>query len=146
MSEQKKEVAILSVVLVIFVFVLLSMVIRIKARQDRYKIKAKKALAPLITEEPPSPEDLDSIFSKTQIRRDPFILGGPEKLGEEAEDETGLELTAIAWDQQRPLAIINNEVVGVNDEINGAKIVAIEKNKVKLTKDNQTWELKLFPE
>lgn len=137
---------VLSVVLVIFVFTLLSMVIRIKARQDRYKIKAKKALAPLITDETISSQDLDSIFSKTQIRRDPFVLGGPEKLGEETEAEMGLELTAIAWDQQRPLAIINNEVVGVNDEINGAKIVAIEKNKVRLTKDNQTWELKLFPE
>lgn len=147
MNENKNRTFILSVLLVVLAFSLLSMVARIKARLNKYKRTTKTTVPSLISKEAAPEESLEKIFAKMEIKRDPFVFGGPEKnLAPAGESQGSLELTAIAWDKSRPLAIINNEVLGIGDEIGGAKIVAIEEDKVKLARGNEVFELTLTQE
>ena len=54
-----------------------------------------------------------------------------------------LSLEGIIWDETKPLAIINDEVVGCGDKVSGVTVVKIEKDKVILNYQNETFELKM---
>ncbi|MEK6732801.1 MAG: hypothetical protein AABY55_04165 [Candidatus Omnitrophota bacterium] len=43
-----------------------------------------------------------------------------------------VSISGILWDLNKPLAIINNKVVGLNDEIQGFQVVGINKDNVVL--------------
>ena len=47
-----------------------------------------------------------------------------------------LKLTGIIWDKDRPLAIINEKLIGLNDKINGSTIIDITKETVVLKNIN----------
>ncbi|MCM8799064.1 MAG: hypothetical protein NC821_06390 [Candidatus Omnitrophica bacterium] len=147
MKKDNYQKIVLSILLAIFAVSLLSLVIRIRARMQRYKSTVKKVTPISISKISPAREDLEKIFSQMKIKRDPFILGGPEKEEEKTQDNSSpFQLTAIVWDRISPLAIINNEVVSKGDEISGATIIDIEINKVRLIKDGETIILELYPE
>jgi len=148
MAEHKNCTFILTVLLVVFAFCLLSAIARIKSRINKYKSTDKKISTASLPQETVAGQNLEEMFSKTRIKRDPFTLGTSiEKEAAQADkSQASLTLTAIAWDKARPLAIINNEVLGVGDTINEARIIAIEKSKVKLDLNNQIIELELTTE
>ena len=54
-----------------------------------------------------------------------------------------LVLSGIVWDTERPQAIINAQVVNINDVILGAKIVAISRNGVDIVFKGKTVTIKL---
>lgn len=74
------------------------------------------------------PEELSPIL-KEAGREDPFAL--PE---EESKIKLfkiqDLQLQGILWDEKKPLAIINAEIVSEGQEIRGKKIIKIEKDSV----------------
>ena len=146
MPEEKKNLtAVTAVLLVVLAFSLLSMVIRINVRIKKVKRPVTGSAQPLDFRNIASEAELENYFSKTAITRNPFILGGSSKeKSPGGENKAGFELTAIIWDQTRPMAIVNNKVVGINSEVNGAKIISIEKNKVRIGSANETIELELY--
>lgn len=53
-----------------------------------------------------------------------------------------LKVQGMVWNSDMPQAIINNQVFNVGDEIEGAKIVEINKNGVRLIFKTKSYELK----
>jgi hypothetical protein len=74
--------------------------------------------------------------------RDPFVAQGKlKKKGPSA--PTTLHLSGIMWDEKKPAAIINDNIVSAGDEVQGKKIIKIEKDKVILQEDGQEYILRL---
>lgn len=75
--------------------------------------------------------------------RDPFSFGKATY----ATAEQGMALNGIVWDEKAPSAIINDTIVRVGEEINGKRVMDIQKNKVTLSaKDGNIYELNLAHE
>ena len=77
-------------------------------------------------------------------KKDPFappVLSDTGKI--DIEMLTGIKLEGIIWDEKNPMAIINDKIVGVEEEIAGAKIVGITQNEVIFNVDGQEIKLKL---
>jgi len=72
-------------------------------------------------------------------RRDPFTRGAA--LGE----LSGLELSGILWDPGAPLAVINGQMVGVGQDVDGYQVVDISPDRVSLTDGTQTFQLTIAP-
>ena len=49
----------------------------------------------------------------------------------------------IAWDENNPVAVINDEVVRVGDQVQGHSVVKIEQNKVTLSDGVELIEIRL---
>lgn len=74
--------------------------------------------------------------------RDPFMAQG--KLAKKGPSRPeALALSGIIWDEKKPAAIINDNIVSVGDEIQGKKVIKIEKNKVILQEDGEEYILRL---
>lgn len=77
-------------------------------------------------------------------KKDPFsppVIKAVEKAGTEV--LTGVRLEGIIWDERNPVAVINDKVVSVGDEISGAKIVEIRQNEVIFDVNGQLISVKL---
>lgn len=70
--------------------------------------------------------------------RNPFTL---EKAPAEAGG--GLALNGILWDDKKPLAIINNDVIGIGGKVGENTIVDIKKDSVILKDGSGNFELRL---
>lgn len=66
--------------------------------------------------------------------RNPFSQPGAEVLKRPT-------LSGIAWDEKSPSAIINDQIVGVGDQIGGSTVVAIRPNSVVLNDGEHDFEL-----
>ncbi len=73
------------------------------------------------------------------IERDPFspVPKAPA---------SGIVLNGILWDENKPTAIINNEIVQAGQSVNGKVIVEIQKDKVILKDGSRNIELKMYEE
>ncbi len=69
--------------------------------------------------------------------RDPFIRGPISS------SEGELSLTGILWDKDNPLAIINENIVKIGDEVGKNKVVAIEQGGVILNDGTKDFRLNL---
>ena len=77
-------------------------------------------------------------------KKDPFsapIINTSRDVKEEL--LANVQLEAIIWDDESPLTMINDKVVGIGDEIAGAKIVEIKQNEVIFEADGKQVILKL---
>ncbi len=54
-----------------------------------------------------------------------------------------LTLAGIIWDEKKPLAIINNEIVKAQDKINGRTVIEIKHDRVILNDGSEDFELRL---
>ncbi|MFC1524604.1 hypothetical protein ACFL6N_07430 [Thermodesulfobacteriota bacterium] len=85
--------------------------------------------------------------------RDPFkwpreqisVFETHERARQKEDIFVGLRLNGILWDNQTPMAIINNQTVGIGDVIGKARVTSIFKNEVLLTGDGKQHVLS-FPE
>jgi len=78
--------------------------------------------------------------TKKEWDRNPFLAIGQEK---EATYLLGLSLTGILWDEEKPLAMINNVVVGVSDTIDHYTVKEISSDTVLLERDGEPFVLHL---
>lgn len=77
-------------------------------------------------------------------KKDPFsppVIGVVETT--DKEQLAGVKLEGIIWDEENPIAVINDKVVSIGDEVAGAKIVGMTRNEVTFEVDGQQVELKL---
>lgn len=68
-------------------------------------------------------------------RRDPFIRGGS------AAGTRGLALSGILWDPTKPMAILNDQMVSVGDEVEGYQVLEIGTDRVLITDGTETIQL-----
>ena len=68
-------------------------------------------------------------------RRDPFTRGGS------AAGVRGLTLSGILWDPQKPIAILNDQMVSVGDEVEEYQVLEIRPDRVLLTDGTETIQL-----
>lgn len=140
MEKQKKEILITGILIVIF-FVFLGSTLA-----KRKSVKPAPAEAPKAESNQALP-----VFQKSEVfipkqeelqwGRDPFALPG-----QEATAETGGQfiLSAVIWDENKPLAVINGEVVSIGRKINGYTVKKINKENVVLAKDGEEQTVDLY--
>ncbi len=85
-------------------------------------------------------EKLDEETKDIKPTRDPFSSGPIMMLGTGSH---ALNLAGILWDEESPKVIINDEILGIGDDIDGNTIVDIRQNKVILNDGSKDFELRL---
>ena len=76
--------------------------------------------------------------SELSWNRDPFTLGRGTGPG-------GFTLSGILWDTQRPIAIINGQMLQVGEELDGYRVAEISQDRVSLTDGAHTYQLLIAP-
>jgi len=69
--------------------------------------------------------------------RSPFVLQKSKR------NDSGLILGGIFWDKDKPQAIINNQIVGLGEELEGYRVIEIKKDRVILSDGANKIELRL---
>ena len=92
---------------------------------------------------PPNPAATGGISEKVRTSyadwgRNPFMLSG-----ELSESVRGLMLDGIVWDEEKPYAIINNQVLGIGSQIGRSRITQITKEAVFLEEDGNPFSIRL---
>jgi hypothetical protein len=72
-------------------------------------------------------------------RRDPFTRGGS------AAGMSGLRLTGILWDPTAPIAVLNGEMRQVGEEVDGYRIMAIDRDRVSISDGTETLQILVTP-
>lgn len=114
-------------------------------RVERTRKKARPRISPAPTE-----IKEEKFLYASHNRRDPFVplldrKGRPITVVEGGVQfkVSDLYLEGIIWDDIKPMAIINDEVVSAGDKIRGVEIVDIQKDKVILSYQDEIFELKM---
>jgi len=95
-----------------------------------------------IVEADPLYERLEEEAQQMSLKRDPFT-----KVSEPQESKVPvLQLKGIFWDNQKPTAIINDQIVEVGDKIFGHEVVFIREDRVILNDGLRHFELILEEE
>lgn len=143
MEKKKKE----AIIFIVLIFVAVIMVMRMML----------KAEAPLSSQVETSPaigkqadiadffeleEKLKGTRPKLDYTRDPFQFQPRKAAGKVGIDR--LSLTGIIYDQESPVAVINDTIVHKGEEIEGALILEIKSNSVVLEKDGKSYTLELI--
>jgi hypothetical protein len=56
--------------------------------------------------------------------------------------DIGFNLEGIVWDKQKPLAMINNQIIAEGEEVGGYLVTKIHKNSIEVKKGTRTFTLK----
>jgi hypothetical protein len=83
---------------------------------------------------------LEKETANLELKDDPFTSN---PITNKRIDATGISLKGIIWDKNKPVALINEEVVKVGDSISGYSVKEIDKDKVILTGGVNITTLKL---
>lgn len=78
-----------------------------------------------------------------ELKRDPFATVIPAVVKSQAAQVSSITLSGILWEENNPLAIINNKIVKVGDRVAGCNVVEIRQNSVSLNNGTKDFELKL---
>jgi len=149
MDKQKKEIIITGVLALVFVFTLANSIRKIKAR---YSPAARPVVQSMpgkaqVSVPPESPKQEDAALLKNIEKeqldwiRDPF--SGKIYFSKEEGAAVDLSLTGIVWDELKPRALINSDIVQEGSTIGQFRVLKIYKDKVVLEQGAKTFELRL---
>ncbi len=144
-SKEKIEVGVTVILIIIFCFLFFWTVFKKNNSQPLLKGIPSPPLN-LVIYNPQSVKNLYKTLEEEilnqEIPRDPFY-----KVPVIASDETPkLILYGIAWDENKPTAMINNEIVEEGSTILGYSVVAIKEDRViLLDNENKILELVIGP-
>lgn len=106
-----------------------------------------------VQKEEAAPVDLEGIIAYIKMdyaqpedikTHDPFAPLDPRAvLDTTVMDFTQLQLSGIIWEEEQPIALINDKILNRGDMISGFKIFEIRKNEVVLIKGLERYILKL---
>ena len=132
------QLGLTGVLIIIFLFFVIHAVTKKQVQQPGDK--AKLAPAEIISPEKDKQKELflklAEEIKNVELKRDPFA-----PVSKQASHE--LSLNGIVWDQENPLAIINDTIVKVGSAVDGNTIVDIQENSVTLTNGSRTLKLEL---
>lgn len=109
------------------------------------QVSGKKTASIPITGEKTELQDelylrLEEETRNLELIRDPFSIGqAPSGMS----SFRGVYLSGIVWDNERPTAIINDNIVGIGAKVGGITVIDIKQNKVVLNDSSGNFELKL---
>jgi len=83
---------------------------------------------------------LEQQSASIELKRDPFTAA---PIAAEKDLRAEFTLTGILWDKDKPLAIINDEVVKVGERVGNKMVVDIKKDRVTLSDGVALSELRL---
>ena len=136
---------------IVFVIILLASLFssckKAPASAEKVERRGKKPAAGVIEDKPIQEE---KFLYASHDKRDPFLplvdkKGRPVSIVEGGVQfkASDLYLEGIIWDEVKPMAIINDEVVSSGDKIRGVTIEKIEKDKVILNYQDSSFELRM---
>ena len=127
MDKKKRNLVILGAVLLLVIWVWSSASARKKGNRTSFP-------------KPPASENIPKRAKPpfTDWGRNPFMLPG-----ELSESVRGLMLDGIVWDNEKPYAIINNQILGIGDAIGKSRITAITETAVTLEEDGSAFSIQL---
>ncbi|MBL7170765.1 MAG: general secretion pathway protein GspB [Candidatus Omnitrophica bacterium] len=136
-----------AILVIIFFVPILSSCKKAPDVAERVKKPRKKVVAKEIKLKPIEEE---KFLYASHNKRDPFVPLVDKKGRPVSVVEGGLQFKAsdlylegIIWDPIKPMAIINDEVVSSGDKIRGVTIIKIEKDKVVLSYQDKTFDLRM---
>lgn len=146
MEKEKIKIVVAAGVIILLVIVLISNIAgagrkKTQARPAVAKAGPVKAAVKVQDKDIPQPRYSGGEQAKAgsmESGRDPFVFG------QAAAAPGDLVLSGIVWDEESPSAIINGEIVRIGRQIDGRKIIDIQKTKIILSEDGQIYELNLF--
>ena len=143
MNKEKRNLVILSSIVLLAVLVWIrGFTVSVRPKQSPGSATPVTASLQVASAPPSHPERFPSgERSRSRFNswgRDPFVLEG-----ELAQGIKGLVLDGIVWDEQNPLAMINDEVLRVGDTIGNSRIVNITQTEVTLKEGGSKFTLRL---
>ncbi len=141
MDRKRLEIIITSVLVPVFIIVWVNSIRTIKK-----KLAYNKTVLNLSNEiKPVSAIPPFSVVNNMDIVlvRDPFSGKLYESANKNPKDPYSLNLAGIIWDKDKPLALINNDVVGVGDYVKGNIIVSIKNDRVILNDGVKEFEIRI---
>jgi len=136
MDKKRLEIIITVVLAAVLIFSWIKTVAKIKERSSPVPQPVQAAVAPLISTGH-SPAVIEEV--KESSIRCPFS----GKIYSGREEVVDLKLTGIVWDDKRPQALINDNVVQEGSSVGQFKVIKIYKDKVKLGSAIGDFEIKL---
>ena len=151
MEKEKREKLILLMLLPIFIFALAFKVMG-KANKEKEAVPA----AAVITSEQLQPQTMEAIKPPEAVHKtveytganspDPlkdrfniFMTSFTPKISNLAAEEvmkqfdtSNMDIKGLIWNSDRPQAIINEQVISIGDEVNGAKLLSVNRDGIKL--------------
>jgi hypothetical protein len=83
-------------------------------------------------------ETLEKFVYDSHGKKDPFNAPAVKPSGNIGADILSkINLQGVLWDEKKPMAIINGDVVGVGDDVGGIKVVDIKRDKIVVDKDGE---------
>ncbi len=147
MEKEKREKLILLMLLPILIF---GLAFRVMGKANKKKETAPET-APIATEQVQEGINPPEIVHKTveytgSGSMDPFknkfsmfIASFTPKINNLAAEEvmrqfdaSGLNIKGLIWNSDRPQALINDKVISIGDEVNGAKLLSVNRDGIKL--------------
>ena len=140
MDKKTIEISATGVLVVLLLLLLSRSGVRVKSRHITPKTYAPSKLG---VQEPPKEKllfwELDEKTKDLVVKRDPFSVAPVASLRAASH---GLYLNGIAWDKEKPIAIINESILGVGDRVDSYIVVEIKQDRVILNDGTSDVELK----
>lgn len=102
----------------------------------------------LLVTDSPEPDSSAGDLEQLEIIRDPFnwspALVAQQQIFEPPRDNpviSGLSLSGIVWDEQAPVAVIDDTLLAIGDQISGAVVRAITVDEVVLELEDEYYTL-----
>lgn len=143
MEKKQKQIIIVAVLILVLVIAWVNAFSAIKKRAAKKTAVSQTAVVVPATESTQQVSVAQPIYPKeTNLEwlRCPF--SGKFYTGYKGE-AFDLKLAGILWDEEKPQAIINNEVVGVGSNVGVYNVVEIRQYSVFITDGSDVFELKL---
>ena len=111
-----------------------------KARLRKLKNVLPKTIALVTVENKGFYDMLEQRAKAIELKRDPFTAA---PITSEKSLQSGVDLTGILWDKDKPLAIIDGDIVKIGARVGNKTVMAIKKDRVILSDGAVLSELKL---
>ncbi len=141
MDKKRVEIIITAILILIFIFGWANNIKILKKRAGQ-KTGSQGPISSVSTLKPsPIQMGRDEKYREEKLTwvRDPFS----GKIYTSGEGSRDLKLDGIIWDKKEPLAMINECIVRVGDEIGESKIIDIKPDRVILNDGTRDFELRL---
>ncbi|MBU0709333.1 MAG: hypothetical protein KJ793_01305 [Candidatus Omnitrophica bacterium] len=142
MEKKRIEIIVTSVLVLVFILVWVRM---IKVMNKRKAPKPRPSSS-LIIVPPTSSVQPDASGIQEAIPKEVFAWGKCPFSGKAystLDKGSGIALSGIIWDEEIPMAVINDRILLVGDSLGSNTVISIEKEKVILSDGSKNIELRL---
>ena len=146
LKKELVQLGVTGVLVIVLIFALGNAAKKTSMRKSKNVSSKAKAVAAVLASSAEKPVNkglydlLEQQAQLIELKRDPFTAA---PIFSERTLQAGVDLTGILWDKDRPLAIIDGEIVKKGAYVGDKTIVDIKKDRVILSDGKILTELKL---